>query len=362
MPIETSMKNGTPAQAGALRRAGMPAKLGMSAKLGLVAKLGMSAKLGLAAMLAVSVMPGFFLLAGCGGGNRMAASLGASVDVPVSARDGSPRDGALRDGTGALAVQAAVVRQDAPRPEAAASLPAIRGGADEALLVYRFTDHRFLQAYGYDTLVYRFLTLPGGWISGAIVSERGLGGEKDVAAWNFPRAGSTTYLHEKPFTQSSGASPMDAPRRAALDIKDGIARLDERGVIRSYSRQADGSLRVWGAEPGDPPGSVSGYTIADWSRGEYAPGGRNPVTYKAPVDGDAEGQASLEASVWAEKEGVLRYRVEGIEAICEVYASGLVPIMKGERGLENLAIIEAVTGTAKPLRPLLEVAAGMARR
>lgn len=302
--------------------------------------------------LLAAIAAGVLALSGCGSGAKAAMEQRTSIPEVAASPSGAPRLG--KDG---LAIEAAL-----PRPEAAASLPEIRGRADEALLVYRFTDHRFMEAYGYDTLVYRFLTSPGGWISGAVVSERGLGGEKDVAAWNFPRAGDTTYLQERQFMRSAATGSGTVPRSASLVTGNGSARLTEGETVRTYLRRDGKALEVHGSEPGDEPGSISGYHVADWAEGSYRYPSRGVAAYRAPLAEAPEGPDMLEATVWSEKDGVFRYRADGIEPICEVYASGLPAVLAGERAIENIAIMETVTGTAKPLRPLFEVAAGLNRR
>jgi len=247
---------------------------------------------------------------------------------------------------------------DIPYPEKALELPAVEKGSQGILVVYRHTGFGFIDAKGFDTLVYRFQALPGGWLEGAIVYERRLEGEKEILRYDFNYAGDEVIV-----TESSEGATKEIARMKTVNGAQEIHGMAERII----SRGSGGSLVV-----GSPSGGyVEEYmmpvegrgreshisragTIED--KGSYGFLGKGRVVYTERSVKDTSGAEELQLSMWIDGKGDYRFRTEGVVPINEVYASGLKESLGGDNGLQNLALIDLVLGKTRNIRPVLAYA------
>ncbi|MGB4572337.1 MAG: hypothetical protein WBH97_05900 [Rectinemataceae bacterium] len=252
-----------------------------------------------------------------------------------------------------------------PHPEGRIIVPAVTRGKEEILLVYKHTEHGYLESNGFDTLVFRFSSLPGGWLTGAIVSGRMLDGERDLAAFHFSRAADEIYVTEDSYYDEEPASADPSvtivPDGSGLVIKG-------RDFSRTLSLPGDGSLNVVSASGtvterwvGMRDAPDSGSTISRsgevTAKGIFSFPAASQAKYVERKTGDTEGAEDLTCSMWFDKEGSWRFRIEAVEPVCEGYASGLAEALSGGKALENLALIEAVLGMDASIRPVLALAA-----
>lgn len=227
-------------------------------------------------------------------------------------------------------------------PEASRVLPAVKRVGQQIIVVYRYTDHRHLDAHGFDTIVYRFGFMPGGRIGWADVEERRMGGDMKVESWDFPRAGSWIAVSRKGFRRTDRQDGLVAEMESTpsrVSVKEG-------SLSRFLEFNPDGSL----------PLPVEG------GRGKFTYPSRNEAEYLEKRPEDPEGMYSLECTIRREAEDVFRYRADGYEAICEVYAEGLLTVLGKEAALESVALMEMVMGSDKPTRPLFAYAFGFSSR
>jgi hypothetical protein len=247
---------------------------------------------------------------------------------------------------------------DIPYPEKALELPAIEKGNQGILVVYRHTGFGFVDAKGFDTLVYRFQALPGGWLEGAIAYERRLEGEKEILRYDFNYAGDEVIVTES----SGGATKEIARMKTVNDVQEMHGTAE-----RILSRGSGGSLVV-----GSPSGgyieeymmpvegkgrkSLISRSGAVEATGSYGFPDKGRVVYRERSAKDSTGAEELQISVWIDEKSDYRFRTEGVVPINEVYASGLKEFLRGDNDLKNLALIDLVLGKTRNIRPVLAYA------
>jgi len=87
-----------------------------------------------------------------------------------------------------------VVTMPGPHPESSANLPEIKKQNENILIVYKHTGPGYMEAYGFDTYIFRLLTDGSGQIVGGTSYQRTAGGEKEFAQYNASVSGDTISL------------------------------------------------------------------------------------------------------------------------------------------------------------------------
>lgn len=255
--------------------------------------------------------------------------------------------------TEALAIKS--VEAEIPHVEKALELPAIERGKEGILIAYRHTGFGFVEANGFDTLIYRFQALPGGWLEGAIVYERKLGGEKEIRRYGFSYAGDEVIV-----TESSEGITKEIARiktsKDAQEIHGTAERIVSRGsggslVVRSLS--GDYVEEYMMPAGGKEKKSLISRSGAVEVEGNYVFPGKGMVVYGERRTGDSKGAEDLQLSLWIDDRSDDRFRTESVVPINEVYASGLKESLGGDRGLQNLALVDLVLGKTRNIRPVL---------
>ncbi len=242
-----------------------------------------------------------------------------------------------------------------PAVEKALELPAIQRGGEGILVAYRHSGFGFAEANGFDTLIYRFTRLPGGWLDGAVVHERRLEGEKEIGRYAFSYAGDEVVV-----TESSEKAAEEIARiktsREGLEIRGQAERSVLRGsegslIIRSISGDYSEEYMMLAVE-NRKKSLISRSGIVE-AEGTYAFPTTGKTEYRERRAGDTTGAEDLQLSLWIDKKGDCRFRTEGVAPINEVYAAGLKEALAGDRGLLNLALVDLVLGNTRNIRAAL---------
>ena len=246
----------------------------------------------------------------------------------------------------------------APETEARIIIPGIEKRRGEVLIVYRHTQYGFMESYGFDTIVYRFFLLPGGWIDGAAVYERRMEGERLVANWEFSHAGDFVHVSRS----SAGESAEFA------SIRLGEERLELGGARQGIvSRGSGGSIRI-ASVTGDyleeyrVSGKGGGIESAISRAGEVETAGRSEASAKARLvfterrTGDENGAEDRTVSLWREGKDDYRFRTESVIPVNEVFTSGLEEALGGDKGMQNFVLVDLVLGRERNMRPVLAYA------
>lgn len=260
--------------------------------------------------------------------------------------------------TSAIVVGANKAASPIPHVEAPLTLPAIEREKEGILLAYRHTQSGFLETNGFDTLIYRFLTLPGGWLSGAVVSERRLEGEKTVASYQFSYAGDAIMVSES--TSEKAKDPITIVTSPGELVISGAAErillLSDEGnlTIKSRSGEYREEYMVGPKNKGKTV-TISRSGVAE-SEGHYEFPGKGKVVYTERKIKDATGAEELMVSLWVDEKDDFRFSTEGIVPYNEVYTSGLKQALTGDHALINLALVDLVLGKGRNIRPVLAYA------
>ncbi|MCE5255221.1 MAG: hypothetical protein LLF89_00065 [Spirochaetaceae bacterium] len=237
-----------------------------------------------------------------------------------------------------------------PRVEEPVILPGIKANANEIVIAYKDTEFGFLESQGFDTTIFRFQLLPGGWVKGALVYERRLGGEIEVASYDFSRAGNEILVSR----MASG----NAGVVANFDVSPGkvIIRGDAERVL---SLDGEGTLVIG-------PGTDD--YVEEYRMGPSTESKKATIKRKGVVESEGlwsspgkarflfkeSGNMGRTISLWLDEDDECRFRTEGVEPLNEVYAKGLSAGLQNEHGLENFALVDYVLGgTARNIRPVL---------
>lgn len=266
---------------------------------------------------------------------------------------GGSREAAAGGKTEIFAIKSA--EAEIPHVEKALELPAIERGKEGILIAYRHTGFGFVDANGFDTLIYRFQALPGGWLEGAIVSERRLGGDKEIRRYGFSYAGDEVIVTES----SEGSTKEIARMKTSKDVQEihGTAeRIVSRGsegslIVRSLS--GDYSEEYMMPAGGKEKKSLISRSGAVEVEGSYAFPGKGMAVYRERRAGDSKGAEDLQLSLWIDDKGDDRFRTESVVPLNEVYASGLKESLGGDQGLQNLALVDLLLGKTRNIRPVL---------
>lgn len=251
-----------------------------------------------------------------------------------------------------------------PSPEREILLPAVAKGSEDALVVYRHTHPGYMETHGYDTLVYRLITLGGEALSGVVVSARGLGGETELFRASVSYAGDSVILSGLPteprmrqfFRNPASGAVESGPSESISLSPDGSTVRFDRAIpgtaqrfSQTYRRKNGGieaSLSVDGGivRVGDSIPAAKEYPGADF-------------LFRLRKPGDDAGIEDSNAAFWTEND-IIRCRIEGVEPMGDLYAEGLSSLLKGDGGIMNLALIDALFDRDEGIRAVLVYAMG----
>lgn len=291
-----------------------------------------AAWIGLAALLLITG------LAACSGKAKV-------VEVPAS--------------TTTSAAKSAGIPSEIPHVEAPAGMPALKKGTEGVLLAYRHTGVGFMGANGYDTLIFRFVTLPGGWLSGCVVSERRLDGEKEVGRYTFSYAGNEIMVSGQtgnepasapvPFASSPGKVVIGKPATR-------IITLDEANTLTFQSPSGDYTESFMaGSSAANKKIVITRAGVVE-SEGTFENPEKGKIVAVLRDKKDTTGAEEVKTTLYIDDKNEYRFRTEGVEPVNEVYASGLQEMLTGDHALENAALIDYVLGPGRNIRSVLAYA------
>lgn len=267
------------------------------------------------------------------------------VEVPVS--------------TTVTAGKSSELVSEIPHVEAPVGMPALTRGTEGVLLAYRHTGIGFMDANGYDTLIFRFLTLPEGWLSGCVVSERRLDQEKEVGRYSFSYAGNEIVVSGQTgneptpgpvsFSTSSGKVVVGKPASLVI-LLDAADTLTFQSPAGDYAE----SFVVGSSNTEKKIMIIRSGTIESEGKFEYPEEGKIVAIIRDKKD--TTGAEEVKTTLYIDEKNDYRFRTEGVEPINEVYASGLHDVLTGDHALENLALIDYVLGKGRDIRPVLAYA------
>jgi hypothetical protein len=220
------------------------------------------------------------------------------------------------------------------------------------VIMYRSTFHGFLEAQGYDTLVYRFTALPGGWLTGVSVFERRIEGDREVATYVFSRPGNMTMVTGTAYGEPVTLGEIRNTENGLRVEGDGdgrIYRLQPDGVLK-IRRDRGGEEEVWRASRSD---GAPGADLSGWAKGTFAFPDLVRSVYAERRFAADDSSEDTTYSIRHDEEDRYRVSVDGVEPVCEAVAANLGEFLSGVRALEDFALIELVLGPERNLRPLL---------
>ena len=194
-----------------------------------------------------------------------------------------------------------------PAVEKALELPAIQRGGEGILVAYRHTGFGFAEANGFDTVIYRFTRLPGGWLDGAVVYERRLEGEKEIDRYTFSYVGDEVVVAESSEKTAKEIARIKTSREG-LEIRGETERIVVRGsegslVVRSISGDYSEEYMMPAGENREKSLiSRSGIVEAE---GNYAFPATGKTEYRERRAGDTTGAEDLQLSLWIDGKGDL---------------------------------------------------------
>ncbi len=287
------------------------------------------------------LVAGLALLVSCKGGNASVSKGGGKAGLAASATTLSP-----------------VSDSDAPKVEAALTIPAIEKGSEGLLIVYRETRFGYVESYGADTFIYRFTFLPGGWIDGVTLNERRVDGETSVARYSFSYAGNEIQIFESAGKESTELSTVVlSPDRMELKGRgEGTVSLqsDGRLIFASSSGNHKEEYRLTGKKE-DMKCIVSQGDFVE-AEGLYAVPKKGRIVYTERETQDTTGAEATTIELWVDGKNDYRFRTDGIVPINEVYISGLKDTLASDKGLQNLVLIGLVLGESRNIKPVLAYA------
>ncbi len=246
-----------------------------------------------------------------------------------------------------------------PHVEAPVGMPALTKGTEGVLLAYRHTGIGFVEANGYDTLIFRFLTLPGGWLSGCVVSERRLEGEKEVGRYSFSYAGNEIMVSGQTGNEpASGLVPFSISPGKVIVGKPAsrVILLDNADTLTFQSPAGDYTESFMAGSSNAEKRIMITRAGAVESEGKFEYPEKGKIVAFIRDKKDTTGAEEVRITLFVDEKNDYRFRTEGVEPVNEVYASGLQDMLTGDHALENLALIDYVLGKGRDIRPVLAYA------
>lgn len=239
----------------------------------------------------------------------------------------------------------------APHVENPIVLPEIVAGTNEVLIVYKDTRFGILESQGYDTIIYRFHLLPGGWLDGAMVYKRDLTGEVPIARYDFSRAGEEILVSKSTADKGAVQATFDVePEKIAI----------HGDVTRVIALNSKNTLQI---SPGDDS------YAEEYRRGNQQFSGTLTIKRNGNTERDAkwasksgtqfqlkeQAEDGFTVELWLDPaKDEARFRTDNMEGINEVYAKRLASCLESEHGLENFALIDYVLGgSINNIRPAM---------
>jgi len=267
------------------------------------------------------------------------------------------------------------------RPQRKPEFSGIAEGAAGLMIVLRHTGIGWGEAYGFDTIVYRFFGDPDAGYSEATLCELHPGGERIAVRYRFVHGARETVILASrvvkgtfgPEVPESAIGSDDGSPEGSETGKDigrflvsgrqaRIVRLDESGRVTfsapdgSYEEKypfgfpatlEDACRDPWiVSKTRDGKAVAAGRFLTPWPGvGADGPGLR--YAERKPVD--TMGAETIEAGFWDEA-GATLFCVEGVEPLAEGYIKGFPAFSCSKAWLANLALIDAVAGEGGILR------------
>lgn len=245
--------------------------------------------------------------------------------------------------------------------------PPIDRGEASLIIALRHTSSGWKEAYGFDTLVYRFFGDPREGFSAAWVGELHPDGERTVLEYRFSTVEEVTQVFVREFEASGfGAEKLEwtfstennlvqasgpVSRTVGIDAQGRVSFASPQGrYIESYPygpnlAQAD---RETVKKTQEGTLLAEGKFLPPWSIGEE-PSSR--LRYVERKSWDKMGIESTEANYWNES-GKVFFRVEGVEPLAEGFLQGFPALSADPYWLRCLALVDAIAGEPAILRPV----------
>lgn len=239
----------------------------------------------------------------------------------------------------------------APHVEDPIVLPGIVAGTNEVLIVYKDTRFGILESQGYDTTIYRFHLLPGGWLDGAMVYKRDLTGEVPIARYDFSRAGKEILVSKSTADKAAVQATFNVePEKIAIN----------GDVTRMLALNGKNTLQI---SPGDDS------YVEEYRRGSKQFSGTLTIKRNGNIERDAkwasksgtqfqlkeQAEDGFTVELWLDPaKDETRFRTDKMEGINEVYAKRLASCLESEHGFEDFALIDYVLGgSINNIRPAM---------
>jgi hypothetical protein len=243
---------------------------------------------------------------------------------------------------------------EAPSVGDEVSIPALGLEHDDLVIAYRHAHHAYLDAYGFDTEVFRFRKNGIGTLRAVAVSKRLPDGEETVAAYDFLHVDGTVTLRPL-FEGQNSAECILKPEAKALVARGkdfifsysapepGLLRIEHRHGARTYVeewRKAEGGSCLVSDSGGE---GAKGRFEGDWPR---------PLRYIERPDTDPSGGSDT-AFEFFDLDKELRFRSESAEPIGEGLFLNLAAAIPKGPDLEAVALLDITLGEERRITPLL---------
>ncbi|HPB07208.1 MAG TPA: hypothetical protein PK905_01960 [Rectinema sp.] len=283
-------------------------------------------------------------------------SMMAMVFMVISCKQTKVVEKPLEDGASKTSTKTDVTQKaigtPGPHPEAGANLPEIKKQNENILIVYKHTGPGYMEAYGFDTYIFRLLTDGSGQIVGGTSYQRTLGGEKEFAQYNASVSGDTISLaassaEKKPWSYTIKTKGNRIEISGAHNV---VVTLDKSLVFSS----PDGTYKeIYSSDPSEErlPSEIR-KADAILEKGFWAYPEKGKAVYNQTKPEDTENIEGFQITLWYQDKGDYRFATEGPEPLNEVYASGLAEALAGDHGLINAVMLDLMLGESSYMRPI----------
>lgn len=266
-------------------------------------------------------------------------------------------------------VTAGVQGQRQIRPQRKPEFPKIDSAAASLVIVLRHTGVGWDEAYGFNTLVYRFFGEPDTGYAGATLHELHSGGERLSVRYRFEHKAGGTIIHASRAVEGGLGTELpestikqEAGRFRVSGRQARIVRMDEHGRV-AFAAPDESYEENY---PFDSPSSFEDMykesrTIRKTRDGQIVAVGKflppwpersdenRRLRYLERKPWDPMGAETIEAGFWEESDAAL-FCVDGVEPLAEGYIRGFPVFSDSPAWLGNLALVDAVAGQGGILR------------
>ena len=243
---------------------------------------------------------------------------------------------------------------DAPKIGEAIVIPAIRLEGADFFLAYRHTHHAYLDAYGFDTEVFRFRDNKNGTIKSVSVSKLQMDGETATDYQDFFHKDDRVTVKSN-FAEKGGSDCVIVPEGENLVAtgkdfafsystpESGVLRIERRYGERVYVeewRKAGGGQSIISDSKGE---GAKGRFEGDWPR---------PRRYIERPNDDPSGGADSEFAFFDIENG-LEFRADSVEPQGEGLLSNFAAAFPQGPSLEAVALLDIALGEDRRITPLL---------